>query len=72
MDSRRVEEDNLRVVVREDTLNAATGRLRLIGGYRDLLTDDFINERRFSDVWASNDGYEARFILHIDFLLQSN
>ena len=61
----RVHEDELILALGEDTGYAVSGRLRLLRGYRDLLAEKRVEERRFSDVRTShycNESCSCHFI----------
>ena len=62
MNAGRVEENNLRVVLRQNALNATARGLRLIGRDCDFLPDDFIDKGRLADVRTPDYGDESRFI----------
>src|ERR1044071_3526184 len=50
MDARRIDENDLAVIASNNSLNAMTCRLRLIGNRRDLLADKPIKQRRFTGI----------------------
>ena len=67
MDARRVDEDELEIVARQDGAEAVTGRLGGRGGDGDLLAHDGVQKRRLARVRTSDKGCETRleaFFLH--------
>src|SRR5205814_4815041 len=59
--SRRIEDDHLRNVGGSDPDYAIARRLGLWARDAKLLADDAIEQRRFSDIRFSDDGYDPRF-----------
>src|SRR4051812_9287157 len=53
--SRRIEQGNLRTWCMHDPENSCSRRLRLVGNDRNLLFKQSIEQCRFADVWSSND-----------------
>ncbi len=59
LDARQVDEDDLRLAVRDDAADGAPGRLRLVGDDRDLAPDHRVDERRLADVRPAGERDEA-------------
>src|ERR1043166_6037586 len=59
MNSRRVEEHDLRVGIISHAENPRTRRLRLVRHDGELLADEAVEERRFAGVRTSDEGDEA-------------
>ena len=60
--ARRVEEDDLRVLLGQDTEDAAARRLRLVAHDGNLLPDERVDQRGFADIRPPDHGGEARFM----------
>ena len=64
MEARRVDEHELRVIVRDDAADAVARRLRLMGNNGDLFANEVVDERRFTDVRPPHDRDHGRFLAH--------
>ena len=64
MEARRVDEHELRVLVRDDAADAVARRLRLMGNNGDLFANEVVDERRFTDVRPPHDRDHGRFLAH--------
>ena len=62
-DTRRIQEDNLCILLREYTENPVPRRLRLIRHNGDLLPDQTVDQRGFPHIWTANDRDESRLVL---------
>ena len=68
--ARRVDENNLRIVLHDDTQDARARRLHLAGDDRDFFTDDGIDQRGFACIRRADDGAKPAIcfrIGHYDF-----
>ncbi len=59
MDSRRINQHDLRVLAIHDPLNAIARGLRLRRDDRNLLANKRVHERRFARVWSAYNGNES-------------
>ena len=64
VDSGRIDEDDLRVVAIQNSLNAVAGGLRLGRNDGDFASDESIDERGFAGVGAADDCDETGFKWH--------
>ena len=67
LETRRIDEDELRVRPRQNAHDAMTCRLCLARDDTDLFANQAVEQRRFSNVWATDDGDGAGFELGHDF-----
>ena len=56
---RRIEEDDLRILLRQDAEDAAARCLRLVTHNRDLLPDERVDQGGFADIRPSDHGSES-------------
>jgi hypothetical protein len=73
MDSRRVDEDDLRLWLGEDAQQAIARRLRFRRHDGDFFADEGVDERGLADVWFADNGDEtglmfARDAVGINFM----
>ena len=62
VDTRRIKEENLCIVERQHAENAIACRLRFVRHDKYFLSDQAVDKRRLTDVWAADNGNKARFI----------
>ncbi len=67
----RIDEDDLRVVAIQDSLDAIAGGLRLRGNDGYFAADELVDERRFACVGAAYYGDESRFEGHAGIVRQN-
>ena len=67
MDTRGIEEDDLTVLTGVHGLDTVSGRLRLLGCDRDLLTDQMVHQCGLADIRTADDCCKSGFkiIFHI-------
>ena len=62
VDARRIEEDDLRVLLGQDAEDTATRRLRLVAHDGDLLSNERVDQRGLADIRPPDHGGESGFM----------